>query len=81
MVGEETRRTMSLAGLAAVLLVVVVSAVVIRKLQVRCLMEACLLSGQPECGHTIDRLRVSRQFERIWRALSHDHSRTGNTLP
>jgi hypothetical protein len=62
----ETRHTVSLAGLAFILLLVVASTIVVRKLQVRCLLEACLLSGKPGCEQALDRLRVSRQFERLW---------------
>jgi len=63
---EEGRCTNSLAGLAAVLLIVVLSAVVIRKLQVRCMLETCLISQQQGCEMAIDRLRVSRFMERAW---------------
>lgn len=62
---DESRITRSLAGLAAVLLVVVLSLVVIRKLQVRCLLETCLTSGQPGCEESVARLRVSKLFERF----------------
>lgn len=62
---DDVRLTGSLAGLAAVLLLLVLSLVVVRKLQVRCLLEACLLSGQPACEETVARLRVSRLFERL----------------
>ncbi len=58
------RRTNSLAGLAATLLIVVLSMVLIRKLQVRCMMETCAMSGRPGCVEEVDRLRVSRMFVR-----------------
>jgi hypothetical protein len=56
------RQTTSLAGLAATLVIVVLSIVVIRKLQVRCMMETCAMSGRPGCTESVDRLRVSRLF-------------------
>ncbi len=55
-------RTASLAGLAAVLLVAVLTLVVVRKLQVRCMEEECHLSGRPGCEYAVNRLRVSRMF-------------------
>ncbi len=58
------RRTNSLAGLAATLLIVVLSMVLVRKLQVRCMMESCAMSGHPGCAEEVDRLRVSRMFIR-----------------
>jgi hypothetical protein len=53
------RRPLSLAGLAATLLIVVVSFIVFRKFQVRNLLETCAMSGQDGCAQTIDRMRVS----------------------
>jgi len=58
------RITASLAGLATTLLVIVIALVVIRKLQVRCLLEECMMSGQPGCVEAVDRLRVSLMFSR-----------------
>ncbi len=67
--GADTR-TASLAGLAAVLLIAVLALVIVRKLQVRGMEEACRLSGRPGCEHAVDRLRVSRMFAGPpWRAL------------
>ncbi len=59
------RRTSSLAGVIAVLLVLVVSLVVVRKLQVRVLMEGCMQTQSPSCEMAADRLRVSRLFDRF----------------
>lgn len=56
------RVTSSLAGLAVTLLLIVIALVVIRELQVRCLLEECLMSGRPGCVEAIDRLRVSLLF-------------------
>jgi len=42
------RITSSLAGLAATLLLIVIALVVIRELQVRCMLEECLMSSR--CG-------------------------------
>lgn len=64
---DDARVSASLMALAAVLLLLVTSTVVIRKLQVRCMMEACLMSGQPGCEYKADQLRVSRVMDRFWR--------------
>jgi hypothetical protein len=58
------RRSASLAGLAAALFIVLVALVIVRKLQVRCMLEECLFSGRPGCEHAVDRLRVSLMFSR-----------------
>ena len=58
-------RTSSLAGMAMVLVIVIVSLVVVRKLQVRVLLEACMQAQNPGCELTVDRLRVSRLLDRI----------------
>lgn len=58
------RITSSLAGLAATLLLIVIALVVVRKLQVRCMLEECLMSGRPGCVENVDRLRVSLMFSR-----------------
>lgn len=63
---EDERSTRSIAGLAAVLFVVVISLVVIRKLQVRSMLEDCLLTQRPACEVALDRLRVSRAIDSIW---------------
>ena len=59
---DENRPSVSLAGLAVILLIVVASLIIVRKLQVRCLIEHCLMAGQPGCEHSVDRLRVSLMF-------------------
>ncbi|MEJ1977203.1 MAG: hypothetical protein WDN49_14940 [Acetobacteraceae bacterium] len=56
------RRTASLAGLAATLFIFVLALVIVRKLQVRCMLEECLSSGRPGCEYAVDRLRVSLMF-------------------
>jgi hypothetical protein len=48
----------------ALLVVLVVSLVIVRKLQVRLILEECDLSLHPACEVTADRLRVSRLFDR-----------------
>ena len=53
------RVTSSLAGLAATLLLIVTTLFVIRELQVRCMLEECLMSGRPGCVEAANRLRVS----------------------
>ena len=62
---DRDRQTASLAGAAAVLLLVIVSLVIVRKLQVRVLLEACLMSQSPGCEATIEHLRVSRMIDRM----------------
>ncbi len=63
-VGDD-RRSSSLAGVIAVLLVLVISLVVVRKLQVRVLLEGCMQTQSPACEMTVDRLRVSRLLDRF----------------
>jgi len=63
---EAHRRTNSLAGLAAVLLLVVLALVVVRKLQVRFMMEACVMSQQLGCEVAVEHLRVSKLMDRLW---------------
>jgi len=58
------RRSASLAGLAATLFIALIALVIVRKLQVRCMLEECLSSGRPGCEHSVDRLRVSLMFSR-----------------
>ncbi len=56
----DDRLTSSLAGIVVVLLVLVVSLIVVRKLQVRVLLEGCMQTQSPACEMTADRPRVSR---------------------
>jgi len=65
-IDDDARHTTSLAGLAAVLLLVVLSLVVVRKLQVRSMLEACAMSQAPGCETAADDLRVSRLVDRLW---------------
>lgn len=62
---DDARQTTSLAGLATVLLLVVLSLVVVRKLQVRSMLEACAMSQAPGCETAADDLRVSRIMDRL----------------
>lgn len=62
----DCRTTSSLTGMAAVLVLVIVALVVTRKLQVRAIMEECLMTQRPSCELAADRLRVSRLAGRIW---------------
>jgi hypothetical protein len=61
--GIKSRRSTSLAGFAATLFIVVLALFIARKLQVRCLIEDCILSGGSGCQHVAENLRVSRAFE------------------
>lgn len=63
---EVCHRTNSLAGLAAVLFLVVLTLVVMRKLQVRSMMEACDMSQQLGCEVAVDHLRISKLMDRLW---------------
>ena len=61
MYGDEDgeRQSSALAGLAMALVIVVVCLVLVRKLQVRSMLESCAASQQTGCMIAIDRLRVS----------------------
>lgn len=61
----QDRRTAGLAGFAITLLLVVLALVIVRKLQVRCLIENCILAGGSECQHVAENLRVSRALEAL----------------
>jgi hypothetical protein len=61
--GPRNRRSASLAGFAATLFIVVLALLIARKLQVRCLIEDCILAGGSGCQHVAENLRVSRAFE------------------
>ncbi len=63
---HDARRTTSFAGIAAILLLMVLSLVVIRKLQVRSMLEACAMSQAPGCETAADDLRVSLLMDRLW---------------
>jgi hypothetical protein len=63
---EDDRLSMSLAGFAVVLVVVVVSLIVVRKLQVRTILEACLMAQRPACEAAVDPIRVSRLLDHIF---------------
>jgi hypothetical protein len=56
------RRSLSVAGLAATLLIVLISLVVMRKFQVRSMLESCAMSRQDGCVETVDRWRVAHFF-------------------
>jgi hypothetical protein len=62
---DDDLRTASLAGLAVVLVILIVSLGVVRKLQVRVLLETCMQTQSTGCEQAVDRLRVSR----IWAGL------------
>jgi hypothetical protein len=59
---DEMRQSMSLLGLAMTLFIVVSCLVLVRKLQVRTMLETCERSPQTGCMVKIDRLRVSRHM-------------------
>lgn len=63
---EADRSTNSVAGLAMVLLVVVLALVVVRKLQVRSMMAACDMSQQLGCEGAVGHLRISKILDRLW---------------
>ena len=63
---EAHRRTNSLAGLVAVLLLVVLALVVVRKRQVRSMLEDCIMSQQLGCEAAVEHLRVSKLMDRLW---------------
>ena len=63
---EAGHRTNSLAGLAAVLFLVVLTLVVTRKLQVRSMMETCDMSQQLGCEVAVEHLRISKLVDRLW---------------
>jgi hypothetical protein len=63
--GAPHRRTMSLAGFAVTLAIVVLSLGIVRKLQVRCLIEDCVLAGGSQCQHVAEDLRVSRALQTL----------------
>jgi len=67
---DEDRRSSSLAGLAALLVVLVISLIIVRKLQVRHMFEECALAPHPACEVTADQLRVSHLFDRFDRVLA-----------
>lgn len=59
---DSNRQTSSLAAL---LVVIVISGVIIRELQVRSMMEECTSSQRPGCMAAVDRLRVSLMVDRL----------------
>ncbi len=59
------RRTWSRAGIAAVLVVVILALVVIRKLQVRSILANCMAAQRPACEAMVEGLRISRQIDRL----------------
>jgi hypothetical protein len=46
------------------LLLVVLCLIIVRKLQVRSMLEDCVMSGRPGCVEAADRFRVSLMFSR-----------------
>jgi hypothetical protein len=67
---DADRLTASLTAAVAVLILVVVSLVIVRKLQVRVLLEECVMSQSPGCEAAIEHLRVSRMIDRLFAAGS-----------
>lgn len=53
------RQSVSLAGLVATLLLIIVALAIIRQLQIGCLTEDCLLAGLPDCAFVADKLCVA----------------------
>jgi phosphate starvation-inducible membrane PsiE len=54
---EADRQTTSLAGLAVALLLVVIGLFLVRTLQVKSVIEDCLLSGRSNCDAVVVSLR------------------------
>ena len=63
---DPERRTRSLGGIAAVLVVVILALVVVRKLQVRSILADCMAAQRPGCETMVEGLRISRQIDRLW---------------
>ena len=63
--GDAEKQTSSLVGLLIVLALLVISAVIVRKIQVRVMMEQCLMSQRPGCRLAADKLRVSHVLDRM----------------
>ncbi len=63
--GDDERQTSSLTGLLIVLALLVLSAVIVRKIQVRVMMEQCMMSQRPGCRFAADSLRVSRLVDSV----------------
>ena len=61
--GSHDRRAAALLGFVVTLLIIVLALLIIRKLQVRCLIEDCILAGGRSCQHVAENLRVSNTFE------------------
>ena len=68
---DDDRHSSSLTGVVVVLVVLVTSLVIVRKLQVRSLLEECIMSQRPACEVTADQLRISRLLDRV---LGWEHS-------
>ena len=62
---EADRYSSNLAAVVAVLLVLIMSLVIVRKLQVRSMLQECRLSQRQACETTVDRLRVSHSLDRV----------------
>jgi hypothetical protein len=74
----DNRRTASLAGLTVTLFLLVFALIVARKLQVRCMIEDCVLAGGTDCKHVAENLRVSNAFQSLNQKLRNwisDHQR------
>jgi hypothetical protein len=63
--GATDRRTAGLAGFAVTLFIIVLALLIVRKLQVRCLIENCIMAGGSGCQHVAENLRVSRALEEL----------------
>jgi hypothetical protein len=59
---DRARTNANVMGIMVTICLILVSFVIVRKLQVRCMAEACMMSGQPGCMESVDRLRISRMF-------------------
>jgi hypothetical protein len=59
------RCSSNLAAVIAVLIVLIMSLVIVRELQMHSILQKCRLSQRPACETTVDRLRVSHLLGRV----------------
>jgi hypothetical protein len=62
---DADRYSSSLAAVIAVLIVLIMSLVIVRELQVYSILQKCRLSQRPACETTVDRLRVSHLLDSV----------------
>ena len=62
---DADRYSSSLTAVVAVLVVLIMSLVIVRELQVRSILRECRLVQRPACETAADQLRVSRLLDRV----------------